>query len=639
MNDAARDESTPRFSADFTRVLAGGWAWGIALAFLIPTGMLFLPVEFFRIVGATLPVLKIGPCFGEFVAGSLDGFLRVAGILATAFAVGAVIVPGRDKLSALFALAVGLWVVAVAVLCLGVFSMTAVPWAFCGLLCWLLPQPRQFFRRASAPAEKLDGWAKAMVACVVVAAVLNLAGTLAPPFEYDELEYHLGALADYRRIGHIAFLPHNFYSNMPQLTEMLYLLAGSAEAAKLLHWTFGLLTAATVFVIAGKLWSRRAGATAAAIFYCLPFVQDLSQTARVDLATTFFGTLAFGGLLAWWRENDRRWVWLAALAGGAAVATKWPAVAVVVLPAMLFLAMETRSLRLPVALGLLSLVGVAPWLLKNWLLTGNPVYPLLSNMMPSLHWSAAQAAIFAEKHYPSFDLAGLADFGRLAWEYSAREPRAVPLLLMLAPLVLLRRNVDASVRRAGWLLVAGYVAWWALTFRPWRFLFPVFPLAALVGAYACRDWMVRAAVSVVLGVALVTLAMNTMVDSERPERVPAQTSFLQHALGQTSRDEFVARVGNGALEPILWMNENLPATAKVLYFGEARAYYARHDVVWCTAFDRFPATNGVTHVYINFSELYRLHDHYGYPRGLEVEPLPAGMREVYRTRNAAVYEL
>jgi hypothetical protein len=97
---------------------------------------------------------------------------------------------------------------------------------------------------------------------------------MAPPFEYDELEYHLGALADYQRAGRIVFLPHNFYSNMPQLTEMLYLLAKTTTsdiAAKLLHWLFGLLAAAAVYGVAQTIVveGRRADGRGAVLLHAI----------------------------------------------------------------------------------------------------------------------------------------------------------------------------------------------------------------------------------------------------------------------------------------------------------------------------------------------------------------------------------
>ena len=270
----------------------------------------------------------------------------------------------------------------------------------------------------------------------------------------------------------IIFLPHNFYSNLPQLTEMIYLLLGSDAAAKMFHWCCGVLAALAVFAVGAKLWSRRIGITAAALFYCLPFVQDLSQTARIDLATTFFATLAFAAVL---QANDGdRWVWLAGMLTGAAVATKWTAIPVVLIAASAGILLARRPVFM---FGLFVVLFVAPWLFKNWLLAGNPIYPLHS---ASPHWTAEQAATFERVHYGTAKLKPL--FER-AWHYSFKEHGAVPTLLMIAPLAWLVPG-NNRLRRALWLLVVAYVGWYALTFRPWRFIFPVAPLAALAGACA-----------------------------------------------------------------------------------------------------------------------------------------------------------
>jgi 4-amino-4-deoxy-L-arabinose transferase-like glycosyltransferase len=571
-----------------------------------------------------------------------------------------------------------------------------------------------------------------MLACVIAAALLNLLSAMTPPFEYDALEYHLGAPAEYIKAGRIIALPHNFYSNMPQLTEMLYLLAlkmSSGVAAKLLHWAFGVLSAVAVYAVAARLWKKQIGLTAAALFYCIPLMQDLSETARIDLATTFFAVLAFGCLLVWQQERrpavercagsglrradpgcanplrrrdsaargfaearaassaqagDPRttltalqrsaatagfWFCAAALAAGTAVATKWTAVAVVVLPALIFLVVATKSFRLPSVFCLLSSVFVVPWLLKNWLFMGNPVYPLLDGVFQSQHWSAEQAALFAQKHCASFGWDGCAQFVGLIWQYSFKEPFAVPLLLMTAPLILLLRNVTSSARRTGWLFVAAYAGWFLLTFRPWRFLFPTFPLAAMTGAYALHvvarerfvRMIVRAAVTVVVAVGLAEEASVTLVDQQDYKQLPPQMDFVQYALGQVSREEFVERMGGGMFEPILWMNRHLPSTAKVLYVGEARVYYARNPVIWSTAFDqhalsemsREAATtaqwynllrqHGIAYIYINSVELARLSKSYGFLRDVNWRTFYEMLREyaelVHETDRTAVYQL
>ena len=666
-----------KLSPRLTQLLAVGWVTVIAAVYLFRYDGWVVFLQVAQLAASSLPGLRIGPHFGEFWwARSLD-FGCVAVISTLALGAGAIVVERinaeKNLLTALFSVAVGFWVLSACVLVVGCVNVAAVPCVSVLAICWASPAPRRFFRKQSLAVQPLDGWSKLVLAFVVIAALLNLPGAMVPPFEYDELEYHLGALAEYAKAGRIIFLPHNFYSNMPQLAEMLYLLTlamTSDIAAKLLHWLFGVLTAVSVYTIGARLWNRNVAITAAALFYCVPFVQDLSQTARIDLATTFFGMLAFGGLLVWAeREEQRGWLWLSAIAAGAAVSTKWTAVAVVLLPATVSLACVRKSLTLTTGYWLLATVFVVPWLVKNWLFTGNPVYPLFYNAFPSPHWSAEQAALFARKHYPSFDIAGLKQFFGLPWHYSLAEPGAVPLLLMTGPLVLVVRNANSLVRRAAWVLVVSYLGWYLLTFRPWRFLMPALPVAALVGASALNQLAgdrrvqlaLRCVVAIMLVASLARVAASNFVDAEDYKMLPPRMTALNYALGQVSESEFVERMGGGLFEPILWMNRHLPATVKVLYVGEARPYYAHHTVLWSTAFDKhlldeinpLPtgvaqlrdalSERGITHVYVNFSEWERLRVNYNYLLDIDTAALRKVLQEhaneIHAHKRGVVWEL
>jgi 4-amino-4-deoxy-L-arabinose transferase-like glycosyltransferase len=452
----------------------------------------------------------------------------------------------------------------------------------------------------------------------------------------------------------------------------LYLLATTTTsdiAAKLLHWFFGVLGALAVYGVARRLWSRNVALTAATLFYCTPFVQDLGQTARVDLATAFFATLALGALVVWSEEaTEESWIWLSALCAGTAMATKWTAIPVVLLPAVLMLVMRRRFRSLAMYC-LVAVAAVTPWLIKNWYLTGNPVYPLLYQWFPNPHWTAEQAAIFAGRHYPTFDWRTVGQFFALFWNLSFVETGAVPLLLMTLPLLLVVPWAERTAKRAGALFFAAYAGWFCFTFRPWRFLFPSFGMAALAGAYAMEKMgcepaaqkTVRISVGIVMMLSLAGLALGDLVDAEQIERVPAQVSFAQYALGQFTRNEFASRIGRGVLEPIIWMNEHLPKSAKVLYVGEARVYYAQHPVFWSTAFDQHPLTTlsheattseellarmrsrGVTHVYVNSPELARLRKGYHYMAdanwSLIDDLLQHHAEEIHKWGNRTVYAL
>ena len=202
---------------------------------------------------------------------------------------------------------------------------------------------------------------------------------------------------------------------------------------------------------------------------------------------------------------------------------------------------------------------------------------------------------------------------------------------MTVPLCLLLRGPRRLHWVAGLFLLA-YCGWWALTFRPWRFLFPALPLAAWAGAYALHAFgrWCRGVVLLVLIVGLTRLAL-----------VPIAEGGVPLATGQISENDFLAQAAPETFEPIRWMNDNLPVAARVLFIGEARVAAVRPTVVWATAFDQFPvdATNGLTHVYLNPAELHRLHDHYGYPRGLSEDQVRAHLgREIHRTGGSAVFE-
>jgi hypothetical protein len=171
----------------------------------------------------------------------------------------------------------------------------------------------------------------------------------------------------------------------------------------------------------------------------------------------------------------------------------------------------------------------------------------------------------------------------------------------------------------------------------------------------------RLAVGVVMLASLATLALTDLVDVEDPERVPPQMDFIQYTFGQFTRDEFVGRIGKGVLEPVVWMNENLPSGARVLYVGEGRVYYAKHPTLWSTAFDQPPLTamsnqaktaeellmalraRGVTHVYVNSAETARLRHSYGYMTDANWDLIQDTLRhkatEVHQTKRGIVYEL
>src|SRR5207237_10539207 len=128
---------------------------------------------------------------------------------------------------------------------------------------------------------------------------------------------------------------------------------------------------------------------------------------------------------------------VAGLLAGGAMACKYPALVSAVLPFGVLAAVQAvrhRSARILVGYVAGWAVVMAPWLGKNLIDTGNPVYPLAYRVFGGQHWDAAQDAKCWRAHGPrpiaAGDLAAsLVDVaGRSDWQsthYVARAPLAL----------------------------------------------------------------------------------------------------------------------------------------------------------------------------------------------------------------------
>jgi hypothetical protein len=519
----------------------------------------------------------------------------------------------------------------------------------------------------------ISGFEWFLVVSLVLGGVLHVIPAFTPELEYDTLEYHLGALSEYRKAGHIYFLEHNFYASMPSLTEMLYLWGievRSSTVAKLLHASFALLTAIGLIGLGKKFHSRRLGLLAASLYYLLPTTTDLAATARIDLATTFFAFVAGAMLHRFLFDDDACAIWPAAIACGLAMATKYTAGPVVALPMLIILLgwtirthwqfdpqryrgtrggdeavasqelcppFNTRQLHLGyiVTFSVVAIIPVLPWLVKNWVFTSNPVYPIADNIFKSPYWGPEQTELFHRVHAPSFgSISTWTSLITLAWVYSTFASLASPILILFVPLLLLLKGVPVSWKYCSWLGLAIYACWWFFTFRPERFLFPALPWFAVAGGIAIvrleSERTMRLLLQVILAIMLL-FQLNcsflfSAIDVRNPSLYPPQVSNLAVFLGQLSRNEYLGR----RIFTQGWLNTELPPNSKVLYVGEARIYYAAYPLLSNTVFDKsivgtmvahssttddvlhMMKQAGVTHIYINQAELDRLSKSYGY---------------------------
>lgn len=242
------------------------------------------------------------------------------------------------------------------------------------------------------------------IALYVVPALL-LAFTLAllPPTAWDSLFYHLTGPQRYLAAGRIApgiDVPH---FNFPSLMQMNFLLAMAVRgdvAAQLLHFAFIFPLAGIVSLAARKLLGLAQGWTAVLFLLATPMVLTLSTWAYNDVALAFYAAAALVAFLRWRETAALSWLLLAGAMAGFAISMKYTSfVAPLFLGLLLLWDVRAdltgdwkRGWQAVLAYGGTAALVAAPWYVKNFFFTGNPVYPFVFG---GRFWDEFRAAGYA----------------------------------------------------------------------------------------------------------------------------------------------------------------------------------------------------------------------------------------------------
>ena len=221
--------------------------------------------------------------------------------------------------------------------------------------------------------------------------------SLAPPLAYDALVYHLTLPKLYLQAGKIYYVTQIMFWGMPQTGEMLYTwgmgLAGEQTAA-LLGWGFGFLTLVGLAGVLQAFVSRRVAWVAVASLLAGYTLAISLSWAYIDWLMGLWGLCFYLSLLEWRTAWGNPSLLKAGMFAAFAFSTKYTGGLLVLIGMIvlghdvLFRPEEQRidqhhTNRLAILFhytlvfcGTAVLVAL-PWLIKNWIATGNPFYPLL----------------------------------------------------------------------------------------------------------------------------------------------------------------------------------------------------------------------------------------------------------------------
>jgi hypothetical protein len=512
-------------------------------------------------------------------------------------------------------------------------------------------------QRKSAPFNKimlsLDEKAILMLFWAII--LVNMLSALSPVIFYDALVYHLNIPMEYLKAHRIFHMPYNMHSNLPQGMGMIYiytLLLKSGVAAKLLNFFFGLLIALTIYSMA-RLWlNRRAALIAMLLFYSIPQIFLLSSLVNVDLSAAFYMLLGFYFLIGFSHKLKKKLLLLSGIFCGTAMSFRYQSA---LIAGMLFLLIffikkkdnrsakqgkksscsrkKIRELLSGAFIFCLALIIIfSPWMIKNIIYTGNPLFPLFYSIFGGRGWSQEQATYFYNNISGRIG-AGLTlqSWLDILWQALNRGDELgfhhylFLAALALIPVALIRRHPSATAGLLGLLYFALWCAFSRNVANILRYNVFSFALLSLFFISFIWQWFKKmeklAVLSFILLIIIEALLGILFCQQLTKSFIPVFTNV--------SRVQYVTNFFP-AYALINDMNNKLSSEDKVLFIGETRGFYLHKKCIVSSANDGqwtakifYGAKNaeevhkrmralGITHLLVNQQELERLRPLFGY---------------------------
>jgi len=439
---------------------------------------------------------------------------------------------------------------------------------------------------------------------ILILLLIEILLNLTPPIARDALIHHLAIPKLWLENGGFYEIKWAGFSYFPMNVDLLYIIPlyfNKDFLANFIHMSFGIGTALLIYQYLNKRVSRIAGLLGILVFISTPVVFRLSTQAYVDLGLTFFTTAS---ILSFIRYRDGKfkefkWLFLSSVAMGLALGTKYNALIVWFFLSLSIVFIYSRDAKIQwKAIGygaiffLISLFIFSPWLIKNIILAGNPLYPLFTG--------GTSPIIFGDNHAGFFQMREML-YGEKFWETllipvriffqgqdnSTRYFDGVlnPVLIILSPFSLMNKSFYRDK-----LFFISFAIFFILTVffleqkafsmeQIIRYILPVVPLLSIltvIGLINIINWTMNLSIRyrnigvvVVLCIFIGIMSKNALYIKNYYQNIDP----MNYISGRESRDEFIAH-HISSYPAIKYINTHTPANARIrLIFLAGRGYY------------------------------------------------------------------
>jgi hypothetical protein len=449
-----------------------------------------------------------------------------------------------------------------------------------------------------------------VILCTAILIILltEIILNLTPPIDRDALIHHLAIPKLWIKNGGFYEMKWAVFSYYPMNIDLLYLIPvyfNKDFTTKFIHMGFGIGTALLIYHYLNKKINSVVGLLGVLIFLSTPMVVRLSTEAYVDLGLTFFTTAAIIAFICY-RDSkfkEFKWLLLSSVAMGLALGTKYNA-----LIAWFFLSTaivfvysrdtgeQWKAVKCGSIFFLISLSVFSPWLIKNYILTGNPLYPLLQGIFSitnaSLHEGTRSVsggtysgifqmreAMYGENFWETLFIPLRYFFQGQDNNYRYFDGVLNPVLIIFAPFAFINKSFYRDK-----LFFTGFAVFFIITATfldqtRIRYILPVVPILSIltvIGFFNILNWLMS--LSKRFGFFLAVLFISSFIIVLLPnifyiKKYYQEISPINYVLGKESKDNFISR-HIGSYPAMKFINEFTPDNSKIrLLFLAGRGYY------------------------------------------------------------------
>jgi len=408
-----------------------------------------------------------------------------------------------------------------------------------------------------------------------------------------------------------------FFAYFPMNLDLLYMIPlafGNDIIPKLIHFSFGLMTAQLIFSYLRPRTDKWYAFLGALLFLAVPIIIKLSITVYVDLGLVFFSTGSLLYILKWKNSGfQNKYLVISAIFCGLALGTKYSGLVVFFLLTLFvpfIIARYTDGtspvLSKAVCQGLLffavALLVFSPWMIRNWHWRGNPVYPLYNGFFNPGSQSVETGEEDAEAIRKKM---GMFRFRAEAYGETPLELIFLPVRIFfygedfvlnrfdgkLNPFLLIlpffafagKRKSSAAIEQEKIILAAYALLFFSFVFFSTvlraRYFAPMIPPLVILSVFGIRNIyssiseypaLKRRIFSVgVAGMMAIFAAISIQYLISQFEYVKP----LEYLTGRISRDDYITRY-RPEYAAMRYINKNLPENAGILFFFVGnRGYY------------------------------------------------------------------